>query len=156
MRRNDWITLVIWILLFQIIGFFLGQLTQANLYPWYSNLEKSLLTPTGIVFSIVWTFLYALLALIAWILSNRYSISSRKMFFLFMIQMIMNWIWTILFFHFHWILFSALWLITLTGLNFILIIQSKHKDKIIAFLLAPYVLWLSFASYLNIFIAKMN
>ncbi len=58
--------LVFWIVLFESIGFFFGLLTQANITPWYAYLNKSLLTPPGFVFSIVWSLLYALLAVIAW------------------------------------------------------------------------------------------
>ncbi|WP_371923170.1 TspO/MBR family protein [Legionella sp. 27cVA30] len=65
-------------MLFQSIGFLMGMLTQANIYPWYEQLNKSALTPPGFVFSIVWTFLYALLALIAWTLSDKNQAHSKQ------------------------------------------------------------------------------
>lgn len=156
MRLNKLIHLIWWIVLFESIGFFLGLLTQANIHPWYAQLDKSPLTPPGFVFSVVWAILYGLLAVIAWILSGLDKESSKKIILLFALQMLMNWVWTPLFFGLHWLTLSAAWLVGLTCLNLILIIKTKTTHKAIAWLLAPYLLWLVFASYLNVFIALMN
>lgn len=156
MRFNSQIKLLFWIILFESIGFFLGQLTQANLEPWYNSLNKSSLTPPGLVFSIVWSLLYGLLAVIAWILSNLNKSIDKKMSSLFSLQMLMNWSWTILFFERHWITFSAIWLVFLTGLNILLFIIALKKHKKIAWLLIPYLLWLAYATYLNGIIAFIN
>lgn len=156
MRLNNSIKLILWLVGFQVIGFFLGLMTAANIQPWYNNLNKSFLTPPGPVFSIVWPLLYALLALVAWILLSQKKEANKVILYLYALQMLMNWAWTPLFFQFHWLKLSAIWLIILTCLNLALIIQAKEKQKMIALLLAPYVLWLMFASYLNLFIALMN
>lgn len=156
MRLNKLMNLIFWLVLFESIGFLLGLLTQANIYPWYQHLNQSSLTPPGYIFSIVWTLLYALLAIIAWILSGHNKRSSKTVTLLFALQMLMNWAWTPLFFGLHWLIFSAFWLVSLTGLNVILIIKAKQTDKTIAWLLSPYLLWLLFASYLNIVIAFTN
>ncbi|KTC83808.1 TspO/MBR family protein [Legionella brunensis] len=156
LRLNKLIKLIFWILFFESIGFLLGLLTQANIHPWYEHLNKSSLTPPGFIFSFVWTLLYALLAVIAWILSNHNKVSSKKVTVLFALQMLMNWAWTLLFFGLHWLVPSALWLVILTCLNVILIVEAKKRHKAIAWLLTPYLLWLVFASYLNMVIALMN
>ncbi len=156
MHLKSSIKLICWIIIFEIIGFLLGWLTQANIPSWYSELNKSSFTPPGVVFSIVWMILYALLALIAWILSTKKQKTSKLIQYLYALQMLMNWAWTLLFFHFHWLTFSAIWLIVLTCLNFILIRQTKKTQKIVAVLLSPYCLWLIFASYLNVVIALIN
>ncbi len=156
MRRNKLIHLIFWIVLFESIGFLLGLLTQANIYPWYAHLKKSSLTPPGVVFSVVWSLLYALLAIIAWMLSSNKTAFSKKIRVLFALQMLINWAWTPLFFGLHWLLPSALWLVGLTCLNVFLIIEVKKTHKSIALLLSPYLLWLMFASYLNVIIALMN
>ncbi|MBY0378130.1 MAG: tryptophan-rich sensory protein [Gammaproteobacteria bacterium] len=142
--------------LFETTAFLLGLLTQANIEPWYNNLHKSPLTPPGVVFSIVWTILYALLAYIAWFLWRYRKASDKLAIRLYGLQIIMNWAWTPLFFHFHWIKISAIWLITLTCLNVALIVRIRGRQPLIALLLLPYVFWLMFASYLNVFIAIMN
>lgn len=156
MNLNRPLKLVAWIVLFESIGFLLGLLTQANIYPWYEQLNKSAWTPPGFVFSIVWTFLYANLAVIAWNLSSQSQAYSKQVILLFALQTLMNWAWTPLFFGLHWLIFSALWLITLTCLNALLFIKLKKSHKGIAWLLSPYLLWLMFASYLNVLIALMN
>lgn len=156
MRLNNYFKLILWIVLFQTIGFLLGLLTQANIHPWYESLNKSSLTPPGLVFSIVWTLLYTLLALIAWILSNQNKESPRSITYLYAAQIVMNWAWTPIFFQLHWLSLSAIWLIALTCFNLILIKQALNKQKTIALLLIPYVFWLIFASYLNVAIAFMN
>ncbi|WP_454783320.1 TspO/MBR family protein [Legionella sp. WA2022007384] len=148
--------LALWIVLFESIGFLMGLLTQANIYPWYEHLNKSSLTPPGFVFSVIWILLYALLAIIAWFLSSNNTEFSKIVKMLFVSQMLMNWAWTPLFFGLHWLIPSALWIISLTCLNVLLIIKVKKTHKSIAWLLSPYVFWLMFASYLNVVIAIMN
>ncbi len=147
---------IFWIILLESMGFLLGSLTQANISPWYENLHKSSLTPPGYVFSIVWPLLYALLAGVAWILSRPDKIHSKLITTLFILQLLMNWAWTPLFFQLHWFRVSAIWLISLTCINVILVIKTKTTHKTIAWLLTPYTLWLMFASYLNGVIALIN
>ncbi len=156
MRLNNLIKLFFWLVLFEAIAFLLGLLTQANMEPWYNNLAKSSLTPPGIVFSIVWSVLYAVLAYIGWFLTAHREAATRSLIELYWLQIIINWIWTPLFFQLHWVKLSAIWLIILTGLNVVLAIQARTKQKSITLLLLPYVFWLIFASYLNLFIAVMN
>lgn len=156
LRLTHLMKLMFWIALFESIGFLLGLVTQTNIYPWYEHLDKSSLTPPGYIFSIVWSLLYALLAVIAWMLSNRNTAPSKKITVLFTLQMLMNWAWTPLFFGLHWFMPSAIWLVSLTCLNMLLIIEAKKTHKTIAWLLVPYLLWLVFASYLNVVIAIMN
>lgn len=156
LRLNKLITLILWIALFECIGFYLGLLTQANIQPWYEHLNKPSLTPPGFIFSVVWSILYALLAIIAWILASQDKQSSKPITALFALQMVMNWAWTPLFFGLHWLMLSGIWLISLTGLNLLLIFKAKKTHSAIFWLLIPYILWLMFAFYLNAYIALMN
>jgi tryptophan-rich sensory protein len=156
LRLIHLLKLFYWVVIFEAIAFLLGLLTKANIDPWYNSLNKSSLTPPGIVFSIVWSLFYGLLAYIAWFLSRHKKESGKLIIYLYGLQMVMNWAWTPLFFQFHWIKLSAVWLIILTCLNWVLMAQIKTKQKPVALLLLPYVLWLMFASYLNVFIAVIN
>lgn len=156
MKLNKPLKLLLWVVLFESIGFLMGLVTQANIQPWYEQLNKSALTPPGVVFSIVWSFLYLLLAIIAWILSNQNQPDYKQVKVLFALQTLINWTWTPLFFGLHWLMPSAVWLISLSCLNAFLMITLKKKNKMIAWLLSPYLLWLAFASYLNAYIVFMN
>lgn len=156
LHLNKSIKLVFWIVLFESIGFLMGLLTQANINPWYEQLNKSGLTPPGFVFSIVWTVLYAILAVIAWNLSVQDRAYSKKIRLVFALQTLMNWAWTPLFFGLRCLMLSAIWLVSLTCLNIFLLIEVRKKHATIAWLLSPYVLWLMFASYLNVGIALIN
>lgn len=156
MRPNDGMKLIFWIALFEGIGFLLGLMTQSNIDPWYKTLNHSQLTPPDYIFSVAWTLLYALLAVIAWILSSHSPGAPKSLKMLFGMQMLMNWAWTPLFFQLHWLTFSAIWLVALTLLNVIFISKAKSSQPTLALLLIPYTLWLLFAAYLNVVVAFMN
>lgn len=157
LKFKDWIKLFIWIVVFEAIGFLWGMLTQANIHSWYEGLNKSALTPPGFVFSIVWTILYALIAIVAWALwQKRDNIKSKRLIYLYFIQLLMNWAWTPLFFHLHWLGFSFLWIIVMVFINGMIIINLKNEKKEIALALIPYFLWLIFAAYLNGVIWAIN
>ncbi len=157
MNKKGWIKLTIWIVTLQAIGFFLGLLTQANLQSWYVGLNKSMLTPPGWAFSIVWSILYVLLAVAGWELwRQRENIEIRPALYFYMSQLLMNWAWTPLFFQLHWIGFSLIWILILTSLTFLTIYSIKNKKKGISLLLIPYFIWLLFATYLNYAIWLLN
>lgn len=157
MKIKEWIKLIIWIVAFEAIGFFLGMLTQANIHSWYEGLNKSALTPPGPVFSIVWSILYALIAIVGWVLwKNRDDIKTKRLIYLYFIQLLMNWAWTPLFFHLHWLGFSFLWIIVMVCINAAMIMNLITERKGIALALLPYFLWLIFAAYLNGVIWALN
>ncbi|WP_231865854.1 TspO/MBR family protein [Legionella fallonii] len=157
LSKNGWIKLTIWIVAFEAIGFFLGLLTQANILSWYDGLNKSMLTPPGWVFSIVWSILYVLLAVVGWALwRQRENIEIRPALYFYTSQLLMNWAWTPLFFQLHWIGFSLIWILILTSLTFLTIYSIKNKNNEISLLLLPYFIWLLFATYLNYAIWLLN
>lgn len=146
----EWLQLLIWIAAFQAIGFLFGLVTQANIDPWYLGLNKSSLTPPGIAFSIVWPILYVILAIVGWALARHQKQTQLKpIYHLYLLQMLMNWAWTPLFFQLKWIGFSFIWLVVLTCLNGLIIWRIQNKIRWIAIILLPYFLWLIFATYLN-------
>ncbi|AAU26318.1 tryptophan rich sensory protein TspO [Legionella pneumophila subsp. pneumophila str. Philadelphia 1] len=132
-------------------------LTQANIPSWYEGLNKSGLTPPGPVFSIVWSILYALLAIVGWVLwCSRNESEMRSVFYLYSVQMLMNWAWTPLFFVLHWTGLSFLWILVMAGLTGLLMFSQTNKKKSLAILLLPYLIWLLFAAYLNGVIWLLN
>ena len=116
---------------------------------WYTSLNKSDLNPPGYVFGIVWPILYILMMISAFL-------SYEKVFIVFNIQLVLNAAWSWLFFKFQMPLVSLLDIYLLIALN-IFILALMFKESKLAFLLfIPYVVWISFASYLNLFIVINN
>jgi tryptophan-rich sensory protein len=150
------LSILFFIVIFELIGWLLGSVTQSHMYPWYDLLNKSSLTPPAIVFPIVWSILYALLAICAYILwSNRHETSTRIAGYFFAIQMLMNWSWSLLFFSLHLVTLSFIWIIGILFFTLCVYQYSVHH-KAIKGMLIPYMLWLSFAAYLNGVIVFLN
>lgn len=160
LHKKDYAHLAIWIISFEAIGLLLGFMTKNNISLWYNHLVKSELTPPAITFSIVWSLLYMLLAVLGWSIWKEQKVNpnreSRNIWNLFVVQMIMNWLWTPIFFQFHWIGFSLAWLIVLTFLNLVLLCKLMNKSTVQSMFYTPYVLWLLFATYLNAVIYWFN
>ncbi|WP_419421207.1 TspO/MBR family protein [Legionella sp. D16C41] len=150
----------LWVISYEAIGFLLGQLTKNNIHPWYDKLTKSNLTPPPIIFSIIWSILYAMLAFIGWVIWKDQKINpssaQRNIWYLYIVQMLMNWLWTPIFFYYHLLGFSLLWISSLTVLNLFLGYSLINKNILTGLLFIPYVLWLFFATYLNAVIYLWN
>jgi benzodiazapine receptor len=145
------IKLFLIILFTLIISFF----SMEKIDSWYQNLNKSSLTPPGYVFGIAWTILYILMSISVWIIWNK----EKKISFpiqLYIIQLILNFAWSPLFFKYHCINESLFLLLSIWMLVFIMIDIFYSIDKIAGLLLVPYLIWLSFAYYLNYYIVKNN
>ena len=122
---------------------------------WYLDLNKSSLTPPGYIFSIVWPILYILMSISVWIIWNK----EKEITFpiqLYIIQLILNFAWSPLFFKYHLIYESQILLLFTWMLVFIMIILFYSIDKTAGLLLIPYLIWLSFALYLNNYILLNN
>ncbi len=157
MRMNKWIRLLAWVCLFQFVGYAMGMVTQDNMHPWYDMLNKSSLTPPGVVFGIVWTLMYFLLAVMGSVLSSPDSGNQTKPALTwFIIQTVINFAWTPLFFYYHWIGFACLWLVLLLCVNVKLFLMLNARLKWLRYILSPYLLWLTFATYLNVAIWLTN
>ncbi|MDA1083824.1 MAG: tryptophan-rich sensory protein [Proteobacteria bacterium] len=116
---------------------------------WYLELNKSNLNPPGYIFGIVWPILYILMSISAF----RTFTETRN---LFLIQLFFNAIWSWLFFAFHMPLIALLNIWILIALNVKLMMDMIKLDRISGILFIPYVIWLLFASYLNLFIVINN
>ena len=122
---------------------------------WYLNLNKSSLTPPGYIFSIVWPILYILMSISVWIIWKK----EKKITFaiqLYIIQLILNFAWVALFFKYHCINESLILLLFIWMLVIIIINLFYSINKTAGLLLIPYLIWLSFAFYLNYYIVKNN
>lgn len=152
--KKSWLCLFGWIASFQVISFILGRLHKPSLDSWYVHLQRSDLTPPGYLFGIVWPILYTLLAIAGYLLwQNRLLVTLRLVF---IVQMLINWSWTTVFFRWHWMMMSWMMIIAMIVLSSAISMQSYCRDRRISWLFVPYQVWLLFACYLNIYIWFYN
>ena len=121
----------------------------------YNDLIKPTLSPPGIVFPIVWTIIYLLTGISYTLLKEKGQVlkETKQLYYS---QLIFNYLWTFIFFVFRLRLLSVLWIIILDVLVIIMTYQFYKQNKLSGILLIPYVLWLLFATYLNISIYFLN
>ena len=141
------LTLMIAVILTAVIGSIAS--TSAGTDSWYLLLNKSKLNPPGYVFGIVWPILYILMMVSAFL-------AHKKIFLIFIIQLFFNAAWSWLFFRFQMPLIALLDIYLLIALNIYILNLMYKENKLAFFLFIPYVVWISFASYLNLFIVINN
>ena len=156
-KYKSYVNLIIWILSLILIGSAIGSLTKPEIGNWYSGLNRSSLTPPNYLFPIAWTILYAAIGACGSVIWNFESFSGlNKIKALYIIQLFLNWIWTPLFFTFHMTGLSLLVLIFMDIIVAMIIYLSYSKLKTVSFLMIPYLLWIIFATYLNLYIWLYN
>jgi len=140
-------TLIVAVILAAVIGSMAS--TSAGTDSWYLLLDKSQLNPPSYVFGIVWPILYILMMISAFL-------THKKVFSIFIIQLFFNAAWSWLFFRFQMPLIALLDIYLLIAINIYLLNLMYKENKLAFFLFIPYVVWISFASYLNLFIVINN
>ena len=150
--KNKWIlvkNIVIPIALGGLVGLIISQFMD------YNTLQKPPLSPPGFIFGIVWSILYLLMGIAYGMLVYKGK-SDAEVSKIYWTQLIVNLIWPILFFVFKLRLFSSIWIIILLILVIKMVIKFYKKDKIIGYSQIPYLLWIMFATYLNIGVYILN
>lgn len=125
---------------------------------WYALLQHSVFTPEPWVFSIAWCFLYLLLGIALFIIFNT-NISGHKKetaYVVFALHMLLNAMWSYLFFGLHSISISFLEILVLLGISIWMFVEFLKINKVAGYIIIPYVIWLCFASYLNMVIVVLN
>lgn len=141
------------ILLPVLLGTLIGIITSGQMD--YMSLEKPFLSPPGIVFPTIWTILYTLMGISYAILKSN-SLTNKNINFIYYFQLIINLLWSVFFFNFKWRLFSFLWILLLIVVVIVLIIKFYKQNKTAGLLQIPYLIWLLFAAYLNLFLYILN
>ena len=139
------------VFIYVILALIIGGLASSNSADdvWYQTLIKSPLNPPGYVFGIVWPILYLLMSISAFRTFNK----TKN---LFLIQLLFNALWSWLFFAFQMPFVALLNICLLIYLNLKINLKMFYQDKLSGLLFVPYVVWLFFASYLNLFIVLNN
>lgn len=156
-RQWSWKTYVFWILLAEGVGGLSGILTREGTQRYLETAAKPPLTPPGIVFPIVWTVLFLLMGIGAariWLTPPTEDRS--KALKIFLLQLGVNFFWSVLFFNWECYAFSLVWLLGLWMLILWMIVLYSRLDRPAALLQIPYLLWVSFAAYLNYGVWVLN
>lgn len=157
MKKNRWKNYVFWILLSEGVGLLSGLLSREGTKIYSETIKKPPLSPPGIAFAIVWSILYFLMGVAAARISLKEpSASRRKNIYVYILQLLFNFFWSIIFFNFQAFGVAFIWLVVLWLLIVFMIIRFKNADEASPFLLAPYLLWVSFAGYLNLAVWILN
>ena len=138
-------------------GLLVGFITRNSINV-YDTLKKSLLTPPNIVFQIVWIVLYTLIGIAAYriYMNNKAEKNDYNGYFYYLVQLLINFLWTIIFFNLRLYGISFILIIILLILITITTIKFFKVDKISGVLMVPYIGWATFASYLTFYIWIFN
>lgn len=128
-----------------------------SVHTWYAMLIKPPLNPPNWVFAPVWTTLYALMAIAVWLIwrtrPSRCRISGMR---LFLVQLLFNLLWSWIFFGRHQIATAVADIVLLWIAILLCILNFKKMSHTAAWLMAPYLAWVTFAAYLNLAIWRLN
>ena len=157
MKENKWKTYAFWILFTEAVGLLSGWLTRDAARLYGDTFVQPPLSPPAIVFPIVWTILYALTGIGAArvYLADPSPARSRGLL-LFLLQLFFNFFWSILFFNLRNFGLAFFWLLALWVLIIGMILAFRQVDKTAAYLQLPYLLWVTFAAYLNLGVWLLN
>lgn len=155
---SNTLKLILSIVICQAAGLIGTIFTMDSIPTWYASLNKPSFNPPNWLFGPVWTLLYLMMGISLFIvwkedLKNKVV---KSAFIIFMIQLFLNTIWSIVFFGMHstaggLIIIALLWIMIL-----ITILKFMKISRVAGILLIPYLLWVSFATLLNFSIFKLN
>ena len=157
MKKSPWRTYAFWIILTEAVGFLSGWLTRDGTALYSETIVQPALAPPAIVFPIVWTILYALMGVgIARVSLQPKSRERDRAMNLYIAQLVVNFFWSLFFFNAQAFGFAFLWLLLLWVLVFFMTRAFWKVDELAAKLQLPYLIWLTFAAYLNFAVWLLN
>jgi benzodiazapine receptor len=150
--------LIVSLLMVAAIAATASAFTISQITGWYRTLQKPSFSPPNWLFGPVWTGLYVMIAIAAYLVwqrrdDNSFYKTTRTIYF---VQLLLNFLWSIVFFGMHQILGALIIIVLLLASIAALIYRFNHYSKVASFLLVPYILWVSFASALNFYIYLLN
>lgn len=157
MIKKNWKTYAFWILATVAVGALSGFLSRSGMENFQETVAQPPLSPPMILFPIVWTVLYVLMGIgAARVYLSGAELGKNTCLNLYVVQLVINFFWSLIFFNAAAYGFALLWLLLLLGL----VIGMTHcfwkTDRLAALLQIPYILWLLFAAYLNFGIWRLN
>jgi len=140
------------------IGFVASLFTRPEIGGWFAGLQKPWFNPPAWLFAPVWTTLYVLIAIAAYLVwkhrnnSVKYKITRN----IYIVQLLLNFSWSIVFFGMHQILGALVVIMLLWASILFNLVWFNKYSKVAGRLLIPYLLWVSFAAFLNLYIYLLN
>ena len=155
--KKNYKLLILCIVIPLAVGSLAGFITKDSMET-FNMLNKPSLSPPGIVFPIVWSILYILMGIASYLIITSGSGNNKikEALVYYGLQLLFNFLWSIWFFSFGWYLFAFIWLLLLWVLIFNTMASFYDINKTSAYLLIPYLLWVTFAGYLNFAVYLMN
>ena len=131
-----------------LVGIISALLTSGSMEN-FATLNKPFFAPPAWLFPVAWTILYVLMGISSYLILTSGANLGK-------IEEAVNFLWPTIFFNLEWYFFAFLWLILLWVLVALMILKFKDISKIAAYLIIPYILWLTFAGILNLSIWFLN
>ncbi len=156
MDKNKLKTYGISILIAEAVGILSGLISASGMAA-YDAVTKPALTPPDIVFPIVWTILYALMGISAARIWMAPQTKERNHgLIIYALQLFVNFFWSIIFFNLQAFGVAFIWLLLLWVLIILMIYTFNKTDRLAALLQIPYLIWVTFAGYLNFMVWMLN
>lgn len=157
LKKTAWKTYILWVLGVEAVGALSGFLTRESAKLYEETIIKPPLSPPGVVFPVVWGILFLLMGIGAGRICLAPASGSRTQgLLIFLIQLAFNFFWSLIFFNLRDFGFALLWLAVLWGLIVWMIVSFRRADPLAAWLQVPYLLWVTFAAYLNAGVWQLN
>jgi translocator protein len=157
-RMRKALGILVFVVICELAGVIGSVATAPSIPGWFAGLAKPAFNPPNWVFAPVWTILYALMGLAAYLVYEKGPRESkvRRALVVFVLQLVLNVLWSVVFFGAHQILGAVLVIAILWVLILVTILLFSRISKAAAYLLVPYILWVSFAAVLNISLYVLN
>ena len=152
-----WKTLILAIAIPLIVGGLSALITMDSM-GLFDTVDKPPLSPPAWLFPVVWTALYILMGIASYIVFEKTAdmVEKSKALRVYFLQLAFNFLWSVFFFNFELYLFSFFWLLALWVLIIVTAVRFYRISKVSGYLMIPYILWVTFAGYLNLGIAILN
>ena len=156
---NKYLKIVSFVTICLAVGYLSSMVTQTSINTWYPTLEKPFFNPPNWVFGPVWTILYILMGVSAGLVWDKLNTNTelvKKGLLFFTVQLVLNALWSYLFFGLCNLLLASIEILLLLLLIYETYLLFKKIDKTAGLLFIPYIIWVAFASLLTITIFVIN
>lgn len=124
----------------------------------FQSVNKPPLSPPGWLFPVVWTILYTFMGIASYLVLTSEGTMEEKSqaISVYFYQLLVNFLWSTWFFNLQWYVFAFFWLVLLWVLILVTLLRFYRLSRPAGYLMVPYLLWVTFAGYLNLGIALLN